>query len=326
MAIEVATAADLNNVRNNLSGDYIQTADIDLSGWGNWTPISTFTGTYDGGRHKITGLTIYEESRPAGRRIGLFGRLNGAYIKRVGLEDVNITALDYIGALVGDLYGAKSTIEECYSTGSVTGEFIVGGLLGVNIDTTIPTPTGPIAGDVSIDVINCYSMCTVTGMGDVAGIMGFAYQGPDVSLFQNCYYGGTLAKYSGFIGEAGVVNTYTAESGWDPSYEVNMVNCYYDSDKNGVLDDYQGSPRTTAEMTYPENFTTTFIDWDFTNIWTHDPTYTINDGYPPFGAGFNIWVKKSGAWQPVTDIWVRKGGAWQPVSSVDVNKDGWKPI
>ena len=42
--------------------------------------------------------------------------------------------------------------------------------------------------------------------------------------------------------------------------------------------------------------------------------------------GFNIWVYKSGAWQPVTDIWARKGGAWQPVSSVDVNKDGWKPI
>jgi len=42
--------------------------------------------------------------------------------------------------------------------------------------------------------------------------------------------------------------------------------------------------------------------------------------------GWNIWVKKSGAWQPVTDIWARKGGAWQPVSSVDVNKDGWKPI
>ena len=50
---------------------------------------------------------------------------------------------------------------------------------------------------------------------------------------------------------------------------------------------------------------------------------------PPIGFvydAWNIWVKKSGAWQPVTDIWAYKSGAWQPVSSVDVNKDGWKPI
>ena len=40
----------------------------------------------------------------------------------------------------------------------------------------------------------------------------------------------------------------------------------------------------------------------------------------------NIWVKKSGVWEPVTDIWAYKSGVWQPVSSVDVNKDGWKPI
>ena len=39
MAIEVWTAEDLDNVRNNLSGEYIQMADIDLSGYTNWVPI-----------------------------------------------------------------------------------------------------------------------------------------------------------------------------------------------------------------------------------------------------------------------------------------------
>jgi len=50
MAIEVWTAEDLDNVRNNLSGEYIQMADIDLSGYTNWVPIgyplSTFYGLF----------------------------------------------------------------------------------------------------------------------------------------------------------------------------------------------------------------------------------------------------------------------------------------
>ena len=66
MAIEVATAADLNNVRNNLSGDYIQVANIDLSGYGSWTPIGEydpvggnwFTGTYNGGGYTISNLNV----------------------------------------------------------------------------------------------------------------------------------------------------------------------------------------------------------------------------------------------------------------------------
>ena|GEM_PF-2798472 len=35
----IYTAEDLNNIRNNLTGKYILMNDIDLSSWGNWTPI-----------------------------------------------------------------------------------------------------------------------------------------------------------------------------------------------------------------------------------------------------------------------------------------------
>jgi hypothetical protein len=59
----VSTAAEFNDVRNDLTAYYKQTADISLSSYSNWTAIgvfstSPFSGTYDGDYHKITGLTI----------------------------------------------------------------------------------------------------------------------------------------------------------------------------------------------------------------------------------------------------------------------------
>jgi hypothetical protein len=97
-----------------------------------------------------------------------------------------------------------------------------------------------------------------------------------------------------------------------------------------------GTPRSTADMTYPENFTNTFIDWDFDTIWRHDPSYTINDGYPPF-LGFRIWVNKSPNpdflpplwldWKVVPTLWVYKEFEWKPITGVWVRKgDEWKPI
>lgn len=43
-------------------------------------------------------------------------------------------------------------------------------------------------------------------------------------------------------------------------------------------------------------------------------------------AGWNIWVHKSGVWEPVTDIWVYKNGVWESVSAVDVYKEGWEKV
>ena len=88
----VATAEQLNAIRRGLDKHYKLVADIDLSKWGNWTPIggnpayeyngrdcSRFTGTLDGNGHVISGMTIvdhranlYKESANVLRCYGLF--------------------------------------------------------------------------------------------------------------------------------------------------------------------------------------------------------------------------------------------------------------
>lgn len=149
---------------------YVQTADLDLSaavpaittwdGGSGWTTIGgasgDFTGSYDGQGHTITGLYI---NRP--QYVGLFGCIKGATIKNLGLINVSITTTANgtgTGALVGYIYEIASTIDNCSSSGSVSGITNVGALIGVVVDV------------VGVNnVSNCSSTCTVNGTttGDV---------------------------------------------------------------------------------------------------------------------------------------------------------------
>ena len=150
MAIEVATAADLDNVRNDLTADYVQTDDIDLSGWGSWNPISgNFSGSYDGQEYKIKNMTLSGASEQ-----GLFGELLYDTTEQVILKNIifeNTTwelpgTSEYhwgIGALAGYIRfyeKGKLTIENCHSNNfEVVGDVsylleetfeVTGGLIG----------------------------------------------------------------------------------------------------------------------------------------------------------------------------------------------------
>ena len=132
---------------------------IDLTGKG-WTPIGTdydnsYTGTFDGGGHTITGLTVTTNDEYA----GLFGWLNRAgTVKNVVMEGVQITSHQIYGGSIGGVVGSGwGTIENCSVSGSVSGTVYVGGVVGVQIG-------GSITG--------CSSSATVKGMVDVGGVAG----------------------------------------------------------------------------------------------------------------------------------------------------------
>ena len=135
------------------------TADIDLTGK-DWTPIGTdydnsYTGTFDGGGHTITGLTFTTNDEYA----GLFGWLNRAgTVKNVVMEGVQITSHQIYGGSIGGVVGSSwGTIENCSVSGSVSGTVYVGGVVGAQIG-------GSITG--------CSSSATVKGTVDVGGVAG----------------------------------------------------------------------------------------------------------------------------------------------------------
>ena len=85
-----------------------------------------FNATFDGNEHTLSNLFT------AGRGFsGLFGRigLDGG-VDDLTLADVNVTGTEAAGALVGENQGLLSGIQ---SSGQVSGELHVGGLVGLNL-------------------------------------------------------------------------------------------------------------------------------------------------------------------------------------------------
>ena len=160
----VTSADGLMNVAELVNGgktDINITLDknIDLTGK-DWTPIGTsfdnsYTGTFDGGGHTITGLTITTKDQ----FVGLFGYLNRAgTVKNVVMEGVQITSNQIYGGSIGGVVGSSwGTIENCSVSGNVSGTVYVGGVVGVQIG-------GSITG--------CSSSATVKGTVDVGGVAG----------------------------------------------------------------------------------------------------------------------------------------------------------
>ena len=131
---------------------------IDLTGKG-WTPIGTsfdnsYKGTFDGGGHTITGLTVTTNDQ----FVGLFGYLNRAgMVKNVVMEGIQITSNHMFGCTGGVVGYSWGTIENCSVSGSVSGTDCVGGVVG-----------SQKAGSI----IGCSSSATVKGKHYVGGVAG----------------------------------------------------------------------------------------------------------------------------------------------------------
>ncbi len=210
---QVATAADLDNVRNYLGSHFIMTANIDLTtatgdasgaywnGGAGWRAIGAddqelflpipFTGSFDGGGHTILGLHM-DQADTAG--VGLFKYLGSSgVIKNVGLAEVDITGFTNVGGLIGSTVvdnpetDPLPTVDSVFVTGSVTGGDNVGGVIGNQFATHLS---------------HAWSTATVVGTG------GFAYYGGlvgyiDGGSISESYATGTVTETSGFGNQVG---------------------------------------------------------------------------------------------------------------------------
>ncbi len=212
--IEISTPAELYNVRNNLTANYIVMKDIDLSGYDNWDPIGgyssnnealSFTGIFDGGGYKIKGLKINETSD----YVGLFTAIRGddAVVRNVIIENpsINNTGEYFTAALVGYAKG-DVLFENCgVIGGSVSGVCCVGGIIGAlfdsdeisikecyNLGTTITseyTNIGGIVGQTDGSVAGCFNTGNVSSGGGAGGITGGATSSSQIIL---CYNTGEI--------------------------------------------------------------------------------------------------------------------------------------
>lgn len=132
--IYIHTAKDLCTLSDSCAYDVwsrgktvLLTADISLRGV-DFEPIASFSGTFNGGGHTISGLTLTDSLSPA----GLFLTLErGAFVHALKVEGQVAPGgtKEAVGGIVGRNYG---TLEECSFFGVVKGDSAVGGIAGRN--------------------------------------------------------------------------------------------------------------------------------------------------------------------------------------------------
>ena len=143
----------VNNGETNIN--ITLTGDITLTG--EWTPIgnndNSYTGTFDGGGHTITGLKIDKSGTDYVGLIGCLG--SGGKVQNVTLTNISVSGANCVGGIAGQNYG---TVENCSVNGTVTGKGF--------------TDTGGIAGSNYGTISGCSAEGTVTGSVNVGGIAG----------------------------------------------------------------------------------------------------------------------------------------------------------
>ncbi len=164
-----------------------------------------FTGSYDGQNFMIDGLTI---SRSSTDYVGLFGYAHNATISNLGVTNVNIIGRNYVGAVVANNW--VSTVNNCYSTGSISGRMAVGGLVGIVSSAGIVTHSyssatvtgtsdayyiGGLVGKNESNINTSYSVGSVSGKQSVGGFVGYN-AGSDFTIY-NCYSTGNVTRESG---------------------------------------------------------------------------------------------------------------------------------
>ena len=216
-AAQLAELAQYVNARDAtfVSAHYALTDDVNLSAYGNWTPIGTedkpFMGVFDGQSHVVTGLKI---DRAGEGYQGLFGYVSGldnehkAQLKNIVVQDAQIRARAEVGAVVGRYgqftKGFVEPLENCAMIG--------GTIQGTTGSLGQSSFVGGIVGRAYGEIQRCYATGSIIALDsaiDYGGIVGESYK----RAVNDCYsavnlsgtaeytyeFGGIVGKCSGTV-------------------------------------------------------------------------------------------------------------------------------
>jgi len=275
IVFSVASAAriydcnDLQNMRNDLTADYILMNDINCSETVYWNDglgfepigqLEPFTGSFDGRGFIIYNLTINRSNEDY---VGLFGR-GSMTIRRVGLEDHIIRGKDNVAGLVGRFSG---NMDRCFvrksegsdhSKGWIYGEHNVGGVIGFN--------SGIITNSYNVG-----SRVRRSGDSISSRIGGFVGSNPNGTI-KYSYVASSVYAQEGLFMQG-------AFAGYATSNRVFVRNYFGILNFDAYTAEGELEGREYSEMRYPYD-EDTYVDWDFVRVWSNDINGDINRGYP----------------------------------------------
>ncbi|MCA9429809.1 MAG: hypothetical protein KC940_04790 [Candidatus Omnitrophica bacterium] len=206
---------------------------------------------------------------------GVIGNIQNSIVRNISASCV-VSGED-AGGVVGKAGGGL--IDNCHSSGEVSGSENIGGLVGSTqysaikssysiADVTAYRYVGGLIGDNQSTLLNCYARGRVICNSSGGGLVG---TNPSGEVY-NCYSVGSvsLGPHTG-----GLVGLYPENSG-------PVTNSYWDEGISEHSESNGGTGRTTVEM-YSKS---TYEGWDFDSVWWIDegndyPRLHWEPGAPP---------------------------------------------
>lgn len=322
---KVSTELELNAIRIHSDKHFKLTGDISLKD--NFRPIETFSGSFDGDGHTISGIKFVSKGQEG---VGLFAENRGT-IENVTLSaasyDINSVDMAYIGIVAGL---NKGTISNVKVLGSVVtdarGSFVyVGGITGKNEGTVVKSVSeanitaegtnvyaGGAIGDNRGSVEKTYAVGNVV-VNNAFMVYAGGFVGASGREISNSYATGNatanvtdvcfMINVGGFAGriESGKVNqSYSlgapaiVVSGAGVTLETAIGG--FAAINNGTVTNclYNSETSGQSDIGKGQPKTTaqlknraTYAEWNFAD-WIIDNT--VNSGYPSFGEKFGPYV------------------------------------
>lgn len=271
--LELRSWEDVENIRWNPDGHYVLMNDLELDGSAR-TQIGSgttpFTGVFDGQGHSITG---FQPNDNAGA--GVFA-VNQGTIRNVAVEDADIeTAQGTVGLLVDFNAG---TIENSWTSGSITGQSRVGGVAGDSTGTITDsystadvrsrsTEAGGVVGVAmgGSETERVYSTGNITtATRNVGGVVGYGYNQTRIHDAISLNESVTAPSYAhAMVGR--VANNQTATLSGLLASDASYISVET-LDEEPAEDNWKGRVVAAEETQSPELYTEE-LGWDFSSDW-----------------------------------------------------------
>lgn len=183
--IEIWSETDFRNIKNNVNGNYVQKAPIDLGSIGDTSDAiigTEFKGTYDGGGFTITYSASFNGTTITGD-YGLFSTVSGT------IKNLNVNANVTLGgsttatnvALLCGYLKEGGNIMFCNVSGNVNST--------VNAGTGGGSDAGLIVGESKGNIAYCTGIGNVVGVGYAGGLVG---QLTSPAVVRGCAFTGSV--------------------------------------------------------------------------------------------------------------------------------------
>lgn len=249
----VSNPAQLYNVRLFPNAHYRQTARLDLSSTDEtnpWTPIPSFSGSYDGGSQSISNVILDGQTE---ENIGFFrvisnggnvrnlafdtvtgvstsssttsqlgalaGRIENATVSDIRIEGINLTGKSRIGGLAGKCVGTSLSRIETFGEIAFSGE--------LSGSTLVTRFIGGIAGELAGTIHSCTAAVSITptpgtqaNTQDIGGFAGWIHDPSNVS---NCRSVGDVSSGQSTGGQS--IGGFAGQISLQSGSNVSIKNC-----------------------------------------------------------------------------------------------------